>query len=339
MTTNISIGIPFGELNVRRTTNLTQLSDVVTNNDNIGIGTGAIVGTTATKIVAIGVNAGNDGADVKEESVMIGYEAGAFGCGESTIAIGRSAGHGVNAKDADDSVIIGPRACNGLSGTYGDDCVVIGSDAGGGGTGTSSIAIGDTASAKGSSTIAIGKKAGFGATSTTNSVIIGDLAASDTGSYSIKAVAIGTQAGQDAMGEQSTAVGHRAYAPGQYATALGTSTVATELGSVALGVGAQATASNSLAALDFSQAGGQNNVCIGKSAQSSNDNCIVLNASGSTLASTGTDAFYVKPIKVEATVNLENHVNLALSSTGFTQILMYSPSTGEIRAVTQPTIP
>jgi len=125
-----------------------DLQDVTASNDNIGLGEGAIKDTTSSGVVAIGFQAGFDGVDVKDEAVMVGYLAGGLGCGEKTVAIGTSAGHGVNAKNADNSVMIGARACTGLSGTYNDDCIVIGSDSGIGGTGSSSICIGDTASAK-----------------------------------------------------------------------------------------------------------------------------------------------------------------------------------------------
>ena len=150
-----------------------DLEDVTATNDNIGIGEGAIEGTTSSGVVAIGFQAGFDGVDVKDDGVMVGYLAGGLGCGESTVCVGRSAGHGVNAKNADNSVMIGARTCNGLSGTYNDDCIVIGSDAGSSGTGASSIAIGDTASAKGDRNISIGKTANFNSTST-QSICIGE---------------------------------------------------------------------------------------------------------------------------------------------------------------------
>ena len=151
--------------------------DVVTSNNSIGIGTDVIEGTSASGVVALGFEAGKAGADVKAESVIVGYQAAALGIGLKSVCIGQSAGHGVNAKDSDSSVIIGAGACTGLSGTYNDDAVVIGTNAGIGGVGTSSIAIGDTASAKGDRNISIGKAANLNSTST-QSICIGEDAGS-----------------------------------------------------------------------------------------------------------------------------------------------------------------
>lgn len=147
--------------------------DVVTTSNCIGIGTDIIENTSASGVVALGFEAGKAGSDVKDESVIIGSQAGASGIGLKTIAIGRSAGHGVNAKDSDNSVIIGSGACTGLSGTYNDDAIAIGTNAGIGGVGTSSIALGDTASAKGDRNISIGKAANLNSSST-QSICIGE---------------------------------------------------------------------------------------------------------------------------------------------------------------------
>ena len=147
--------------------------DVVTTNSNIGIGTDIIENTTASGVVALGFEAAKAGSDVKNESVVIGFQAGALGIGEKTVAIGRSAGHGVNAKDSNNSVIIGSGACTGLSGVYNDDAIAIGVNSSIGGVGSSSIALGDTASAKGDRSISIGKAANLNSTST-QSICIGE---------------------------------------------------------------------------------------------------------------------------------------------------------------------
>ena len=156
-----------------------DLQDVTASNSNIGLGTSAIQETTASGVVAVGYQAGALGTAVKDESVIIGFQAGALGVGEHTVVIGRSAGHGINAKDADNSVIIGVGACTGLSGTYNDDAVVVGTNSGIGGTGTSSIAIGDTAAARGDRNISIGKSANVNSTST-QSICIGEEAGNST---------------------------------------------------------------------------------------------------------------------------------------------------------------
>jgi len=496
MSQNIFLSGPFSELNVRRTTNLSQLSDVITSNENVGIGTGVLVGTTASNVVAIGDLAGNAGADVKDEAVMVGYLAGGLGCGESTVCVGRSAGHGVNAKDADNSVMIGARACNGFSGTYNDDCIVIGSDAGSSGTGASSIAIGDAASAKGDRNISIGKTANFNSTSTQsicvgenagrssvvgtlqgndficlgnevgqapdmksksisigskeinsgfnnatsdegigygsiaigtscngvanstpkrgdlsvmiggaccyngtgyNAVSIGALAGSTNppaeGTVSIghnagsgtsasvksKSVQIGDTANIAGSGLQSCAVGYNSNSEGDYSQAYGVNALSSGISAIAIGAGARAVATGSIGiggrynggapygelgtksivigdgtALNgavgegavvigescaLSGAGGDN-VIIGAFANSSNstEQAICINATGANLAAVAS-GLVIKPIAVEATVNLENHVNLPTTATGFTQVLVYNPTTGEIRAVTQPTVP
>jgi len=167
-----------------------DLGDVTASNNNIGLGESAIEGITSSGVVAIGFQAGNDGVDVKDESVIIGYQAGALGCGDSTVCVGRSAGHGVNCKNSDNSVLIGARVCTGLSGTYNDDCIVIGSDSGIGGTGASSICIGDTASAKGDRNISIGKNSNLNSTAT-QSICIGESAG--------RSSVVGTLQGNDFM--------------------------------------------------------------------------------------------------------------------------------------------
>ena len=189
----LSLGFPQSHNLTRKVSQVDtfdDLEDVTASNDNIGLGEGAIEGTTSSGIVAIGFQAGFDGVDVKDEAVIIGYQAAALGCGESTVCIGLSSGHGVNAKNSDDSVMIGARACTGLSGTYNNDCIVIGSDAGIGGTGASSICIGDTASAKGDRNISVGKNANLNSAST-QSICLGENAG--------RGVTTGTLQGNDFM--------------------------------------------------------------------------------------------------------------------------------------------
>lgn len=204
MAANISFGTPFGEnqLRVKRTSQLGQLTDVIYDGDDGNLIIGEDAGTglldSVDGVILLGKQAGQAGADVKEEAIAIGLQAGALGLGESTIAIGRSAGHGINAKDADDSVIIGARTCTGLSGTYNDDCIVIGSDAGIGGTGASSIAIGDTASAKGDRNISIGKNSNL-VSASTQSICIGENAGRGTTTGTLQGndfICLGNEVGQ-----------------------------------------------------------------------------------------------------------------------------------------------
>jgi len=204
MAANISFGTPFGEnqLRVRRTTQLGQLTDVIYDGDDGNLIIGEDAGTglldSVDGVILLGKQCGQAGADVKEEAIGIGLQAGALGIGESSVCIGRSAGHGVNAKNADDSVIIGARACSGLSGTYNDDCVVIGSDSGIGGTGASSICIGDTASAKGDRNISIGKNCNLNSAST-QSICVGENAGRGTTTGTLQGndfICIGNEVGQ-----------------------------------------------------------------------------------------------------------------------------------------------
>jgi hypothetical protein len=369
-----------------------DLEDVTASNDNVGIGQGAIEGTTSSGIVSIGFNAGNDGVDVKDESVIIGYQAGALGCGEKTVAIGTSAGHGVNAKDADNSVMIGARACTGLSGTYNDDCVVIGSDAGIGGTGASSVAIGDTASAKGDRNISIGKNCNLSSTST-QSICVGENAGRGSVVGTLQGndfICLGNEVGQApdmksksisigsketnlgfssatsdngigyasiAIGASCNGVANSTAKRGNLAVMIGPATAYNGAGEGAVSIGAVTGLSNVLGANTVSigheaaqgtssgteansvcigyQAGktgaGSSSVLIGQAAQGVNDNCIMLNASGSTTTTAVDGAFYVDPIKVGAGGSAQTIK--PPSDSGFTSFLCYNPTTKEIRAV------
>ena len=369
-----------------------DLQDVTTSNNNIGLGQGALEGITSSGVVGIGFNAGFDGVDVKDEAVMVGYQAGALGCGEKTIAIGTSAGHGVNAKNADNSVMIGARACTGLSGTYNDDCIVIGSDAGISGTGASSICIGDTASAKGDRNISIGKNSNLSSTST-QSICIGESAgrSSVTGTLTGNDfICIGNEVGQApdilsksisigskesnlgfSSGTSDNGIGYASIAVGSSCNGVANSTakrgnlaimigpansyngaglgavsigaatgVANVLGAHTVSIGheaAQGTNSGTEAGsvcIGF-QAGktgaGASSILVGQAAQGVNDNCIMLNASGSVTTTAVDGGFYVDPIKVGGGGSAQTIK--PPSDSGFTSFLCYNPTTKEIRAV------
>jgi hypothetical protein len=83
---------------------------------------------------------------------------------------------------------------------------------------------------------------------------------------------------------------------------------------------------------------GVDSILIGQGSQGTTNNSIVINATGTTTASVAS-GLVIKPIATESTVSLETSINLPETSTGFTQVLVFNPTTGEIRAVTQPTIP
>ena len=209
--------VPFSENQIPRANRrLSYLNDVKYDSSagNLIIGEDAGVGLpdTSTGVILLGKEAGEAGADVKLESIGIGLLAGGLGLGDSTIAIGRSAGHGINAKDADHAVILGDRACTGLSGTYNDDCIVIGTNSGISGTGASSIAIGDTASAKGDRNISIGKNANLSSAST-QSICIGENAGRGTTSGTLQGndfICIGNEVGQAPdMKSKSISIGNK----------------------------------------------------------------------------------------------------------------------------------
>ena len=221
---------------------------------NLIIGEQAGVGlpSTVTGVILLGKEAGEAGADVKLESIAIGLEAASLGLGDSTIAIGRSAGHGVNAKNADHSVIIGDRACTGLSGTYNDDCVVIGTNSGISGTGASSICIGDTASAKGDRNISVGKNANLNSAST-QSICIGENAGRGTTTGTLQGndfMCIGNEVGQAAnIQSKSISIGSKEINSG-FNNA--TSDEGIGYGSIAIGTSANGVASSSVKRGDLS---------------------------------------------------------------------------------------
>jgi len=276
--------VPFSENQIPRPNRkLGNLSDVKyessAGNLIIGEDAGVNLPSTVTGVILLGKEAGEAGADVKLESIGIGLSAGGLGLGESTVAIGRSAAHGVNAKDADNSVMIGARTCNGFSGTYGDDCIVIGPDAGSSGTGASSIAIGDTSSAKGDRNISIGKSANFNSTSTqsicigTNSgkgSVVGTLQGDDF-------IVIGNEVGQaPEMKSKSISIGSKET---NFGFTSATSDNGIGYGSIAIGTSANAVANSTAKRGDLSIAiggasayngMGANVVCIGATAGHSN---------------------------------------------------------------------
>lgn len=191
----------------------------------------------------------------------------------------------------------------------------------------------------GTDNVAVGSEAGAGLTTSASCVCAGDDCASAGGSFGDNFVAVGKNSALDSAGAESVAVGFRAYAPSQYAVAVGSSTNATADGAVAIGVGASASGSHSLCHGDFSSAQGSNSVVLGQNTQNTHDNCVMLNASGSSVSSGSNGSFHVKPIAVETSVSLENHINLPTTASGFTHVLVFNPTTSEIRAVAQPTIP
>ena len=392
---------PFSENHIPRgVTTLGGLSDANTSNNNIALGSGALSATTASGVVAIGVNAGLTGSNVGNDSVIIGgteTSSGSFpnsvaqlgcgadnvvigpsalggatvfgveavaigagagynGIGEDTIMIGRASGLGSTANLAQKAIFIGDNVAVG-TGTFNDQSICIGFLAGVNGSGQDSVAIGTQAKALTQGSVAIGaiseastqnftvaigdsavaqgeESVSMGLTATTTgyrSIALGPLAKA-TGDYS---VCIGGAACTTAgSGNYVVAIGQAAggiSAPGDNAICIGTdagqgSTSAVGASSICIGNQAGATGA------------GTDSILIGQGSQGLTNNSIVINATGGTTASIAS-GLVIKPIATESTVSLETSINLPETSTGFTQVLVFNPTTGEIRAVTQPTIP
>lgn len=179
---------PFGENHVPRgVKTFSRLVDVVSNDNNIGIGNGVLVGITNTtsNAIAFGQNVGAD-PDTASKSISIGSAFGSpftqstsqDGIGSSSIAIGSSANGNAGANLGQFSVMIGAGNCyNGCS----DDVVAIGK------------AVGAT-NPPSSNAILIGSDSGSGTTSSVES----------------NSICIGNQAGVTGCGENSILIGHSA---------------------------------------------------------------------------------------------------------------------------------
>ena len=332
-------------------------------NDSVIIG-GTETGVFPNSVAQLGCGADNvvigpsalGGATVfGEEAVVIGASAGYNGVGSDTIMLGRAAGLGSTANLAQKAIFIGDNSGFG-TGTFNDNSICVGFAAGSGGSGENSVAIGTQTKALTQGSIAIGvvseasqnftiaigdsavaqgeESISMGLTATTTgyrSIALGPLAkATGDNSVSIGAAVCNTAGSGNsvvAIGQFAGAVN----APGDNAICIGTdagqgSTSAVGASSICIGNQAGATGA------------GTDSILIGQGSQGLTNNSIVINATGGTTASIAS-GLVIKPIATESTVNLENHVNLALTSTGFTHLLMYNTTTGEIRAVAQPTVP
>ncbi len=184
--TSIGTLPPFGEnqLRERRTTQLGQLSDATTNNNNIGIGPNALEGVTSstTNAIALGQDVGAN-ADTSAKSISLGSAFGSpfvnstsqDGIGAGSVAIGTSTNGNAGSDLGTFSVMIGGATCyNGC----GNDVVSIGKACGATNPpGANSIQIGadagsGTSSAVGASSICIGNQAGLTGAGT-DSILIG----------------------------------------------------------------------------------------------------------------------------------------------------------------------
>jgi hypothetical protein len=224
----------------------------------------------------------------------------------------------------------------GLSG-FGNFQIVIGANDPG--NADFAIAIGNAAGTVGANAIAIGK----GAYANLESVSIGALAGGGSGlprravsigqgagftgvaGSFLNHVAIGWNAGQQAEGPDTIAVGGSA-GNSQEAGAIAIGGVAGNVQDTgAIAIGFNSGANQGLKSIAIGQSAGQNNqgnfsIAIGTSAGETNQhsNTTILNSNGTALNSTQANSLFVKPIR-DVTGNVD-----------FTVTLKYNPTTGEI---------
>lgn len=231
---------------------------------------------------------------------------------QNRIAIGRQAGQSAQ---ADYAVAIGPFAAYVSQGL---NSVAIGKYAGELYQADKSVAIGIGAGQNYQNTrsVAIGQNAGF--YQGQQSIAIGDLAGemyqngfavavgSPAGRYGQNAysIAVGFNAGYNVQGESSVAIGDQAGQEGQnnYSVAIGYTAgrYGQNTNSVAIGYAAGQTNQQQRSIAIGTNSGQQNlgfdSICIG-SYSNARDRSIVLNASGSTLYGSNTNATYISPIR------------------------------------------
>ena len=261
--------------------------------------------------IAIGTEAGNTGQN--NYSIAIGTQAGLTAQSSETIAIGPYAGQSQQGSLA---VAIGTNAASTSQNNYavavghyagaarqGESSVAVGYLAGQTDQGQGAVAIGLSAGDSGQNnySVAIGNQAGYTAQSP-NAVAIGSLSGyQDQKQYT---VAIGNQAGFQNQQQLSVAIGQFAASTDQ------------DYASVAIGdYAAQIRQGNSAVALGrfagrYDQQ--ERSIAIGYDAGTSNlgvhaitigynsnalDNSIVLNASGSQLYGSNTNATYISPVR------------------------------------------
>ena len=250
---------------------------------NVGLTTGATTGQDVNAI-AIGVSAGQTAQD--SGAIAIGFQAGGTNQGTNAIAIGTGAGANT-------------QASNGIA---------IGNNAGQGSQRSNAIALGNNAgqTAQGLNSIAIGTNAGQinqgqGPGSTFASVAIGYQGGQF--SQAENAIAIGYQAGQYSQGVIGIGIGNkgRCVAIGSSAGLTSQAAFAVAIGSLA-GTSTQGENSIAIGQLAGSYGQSSNSIAIGYLAGQTNQgaNSIVINASGTTFATTTASSCFIRPINTHA---------------------------------------
>ena len=292
--------------------------------------------------IAIGTRSGNTGQG--STATAIGHYAGNQLQGQYAIAIGSEAGR--------DSQSVQAIAVGLLAGSrrQSQNAVAIGWSSGYLSQGPSATAIGMNSGQnyQGGNAIALGRWAGYQLQGV-NATAIGTGAGRD--SQSVNAIALGFQAGYGRQGFEAIAIGVSAgqYRQGDYTTALGKNAAYQEQEPYALAIGygaafyKQGQGAISLgteAGRDtqgiYSVAIGQNAgfkkqgqyaIAIGANAgyTSQHNRSVILNASGTTLNSTYTNALYIAPIRNAASGTTTLHYDPASKE------VFYSTNTSDLR--------
>ena len=202
-----------------------------------------------------------------------------------------------------DSIAIGIQA--GMS-NQDVSAVAIGFQAGMSNQGRNAVAAGYQAGMinQGVGTVAIGAQAGM-SNQGINAIALGQEAGMSN--QGVGGIALGYQAGQVSQGTFAIASGWQAGQNNQNANsvALGYQAGQNNQGTNSIAIGSQAGQNNQ----------GQNSICIGTLTNSTFQNSIILNATGSQLNADAANAFYVSPIDV---------------SNGLNNILIYDTNSGKI---------
>ena len=285
-------------------------------NGAIAIGYNAGASTQTIYAIAIGYNAGQTGQ--QGAGVAIGFNSGVILQGNSAIAIGQEAGE---YNQGGSAVAIGTDA--GQT-NQGGGAIAIGNGAGGTtqtlyataigvgagslkqGQGAVALGFGSGQNYQGNYAIAIGYNAG---TNSQAGVAIGYNAA--TNNQASSGVAIGANAASNSQGLYSNAIGYAAgQSQGQGSVAVGSFAGQNTQSNYAIAIGYQAGQTNQ----------GANSIAIGRVAgqTTQSNNSIVLNASGVALNAGNASAFYVAPIRTDA------------SSSATSWSVYYNPVTKEL---------
>ena len=255
---------------------------------------------------------------VANDNVAIGNGVMASATGSNNVCMGRGAGKNVTTNGSvilggPDGFIPGWADKGAAEDGCGENSVIIGASAMSEATvsnqGPFSVCVGPGCALQGigQAAVCIGPFAGANAKCGDRAVVAGDGA--------------GGPAGASApVGEDSVCMSTAAQCQGQRAVSIGPASNAS--GNECVCVGNACT-------------GFQHSIAIGNEAQALSG-AIVLNATNNATASAASDSFTVCPIRTVAPADTSSEaaVRLPLSASGFSQILVYNPTTFEIQAVT-----